>query len=40
MLNVSSLTTVLVYKMKYLSKCQYWNCQLYSNSIDIHGIHA
>jgi len=33
------ITPVLVYEMKYLLKCQYWNCQ-FSNFIDTHGIHA
>jgi len=32
------ITPVLVYKMKYLLKCQYWNCQ-FSNFIDTHGKH-
>jgi len=33
------MTPVPMNKMKYLLKCQYWNCQ-FSNFIDTHGTHA
>jgi len=33
------MTPVPVYEMKYLLKCQNWNCQ-FSNFIDTHGICA
>ena len=33
------ITLVPVNKMKYLLKCQYWNCQ-FINFIDTHDTHA
>jgi len=33
------VTPVLVYEMKYLLKCRYWNYQ-FSNFIDTYGIYA
>ena len=33
------IAPVSLYEMKYILKCQYWNCQ-FTNLIDTHGIHV
>jgi len=38
-MQISSSQWYQVNEMKYLLKCQYWNCQ-FSNVIDTHGMYA